>query len=240
MASGYLAARVPALSALDLPFSVTDRQAALSALDGVAGDYLAAELQKLTGYKLLGFWDNGFRHISNAVRPLRTLQDCEGLCIRTLDSMVYRDALAAMGFQPRSTDVKELMRVVQSGEVDAQENPLTNLVHFGIWRHHPYVSLTGHFFGLALLVCNAAWFDGLAADSQNALLEAAADANALQRELAAHEDDVLAQQLIDQGVQVLAPGDLDLASMRQATQAIVKREIKRLPPALVGAYLNQL
>lgn len=240
VASGYLAARVPALTVLDLPFSVADRKAALRALDGVAGSFLTSAVQEHTGYKVLGFWDNGFRHITNRVRAIRCVRDCEGLSVRTLDSAVYRDALAAMGLRPRTTDVQELLRVVRTGEVDAQENPLTNFVNFELWRHHPYVSLTGHFFGVLLLVCNRAWFAGLSAARQRALMDAARHSTRLQRELAAREDAALTQYLAERGIQVLGQHELDLDSMRQATRAIAERERKLLAPELVHAYLDQV
>ena len=137
-----------AVSVLDLPFSVQDRAAALAALDGHAGDLLRDAVARQSGFHVLAFWDNGFRHISNAVRPLRSPADCQGLVIRTLDSELYRQALGALGFKAITTDVKELVRVVQDGTVQAQENPLTNLLAFDLWKHHPHVSMSGHFFGV--------------------------------------------------------------------------------------------
>lgn len=240
VASGYLSAAVPELAALDLPLCVTDRAVALDALDGAAGAYLASALEHKTGYKLLGFWDNGFRHISNRLRAIRCAADCAGLVVRTLDSAGYREALSALGFSPRTTDVKDLLRVVQTHEVDAQENPLTNTVNFGIWRHHPHVSLTGHFFGVLLLVCNKAWFAGLAAREQEAVLGAAREATQLQRKLAANEDPVLTQYLAEQGVQVVQARDIDLGSMQRATRHIVDRQRKTLPQELVRGYLDQV
>jgi len=239
-ASGYLSARVPELAALDLPFCVQDRHTALRALDGSAGRQLASALEKKTGYKVLGYWDNGFRHVSNSLRPIHNMQDCKGLRIRTLDSAVYRDALAALGFAPITSDVKDLGRLVQSGEVDAQENPLTNFANFGLWQYHPHVSMTGHFFGVLLLVCNREWFKGLHAGRQEELLNAAEHATALQRQLAAGEDEALTKQLSARGIQILARESLDIHSMRQATRFIVDRQRKYLPPQLVRAYLDQV
>jgi TRAP-type C4-dicarboxylate transport system substrate-binding protein len=240
LASGYLSAMVPELAALDLPLCVTDRAAALDALDGAAGAYLAGALEKRSGYKLLGFWDNGFRHVSNRLRPIHSAADCAGMVVRTLDSAGYREALQAMGFIPRSTDVKDLLRVVQTHEVDAQENPLTNTVNFGIWRHHPHVSLTGHFFGVLLLVCNRAWFMGLAAREQEKVVNAAGEATRLQRALAANEDSQLAAYLAEQGVQVVHARDIDLVSMQQATRHIIERQRMTLPAELVRGYLDQV
>jgi TRAP-type C4-dicarboxylate transport system substrate-binding protein len=239
MASGYLSARVPELGVLDLPFSVTDRAQALAALDGTAGQLLAAAVARRTDYHVLGFWDNGFRHISNSVHPIRSPHDCQGLVIRTLDNAGYRAALAALGFEPRTTDVKDLVRVVSTGEVQAQENPLTNLMSFSLWRHHPFVSLTSHYFGVLLLVCNRAWFDELTPAQKDALSSAAKEATRHQRKLAAEADALALSELRGNGVQVLAPQELDMASMRQATLPVSRSARQSLPPALLQAYLGE-
>ena len=239
LASGYLSARVPELGVLDLAFSVTDRTRALAALDGDAGRLLADAVAQKTGYQVLGFWDNGFRHISNRVRPLRTPADCRGLVIRTLDNAGYRATLAALGFEPRTTDVKDLVRVVSSGEVQAQENPLTNLLTFSLWRHHPFVSLTGHYFGVLLLACNRAWFKALSGPQQQALQAAAADATGHQRQLAADADALALIELRGHGVEVLMPSELDMASLQQATWSVNQATRQALSPELLQAYLGE-
>lgn len=239
MASGYLSARVPALGVLDLPFSVTDRQQALAALDGAAGQFLREAVARDTGLHVLAFWDNGFRHVSNAVRPIRTPADCAGLVIRTLDSAAYRTLLGALGFKAVTTDVKDLVHAVQTGAVQAQENPLTNLLGFGLWRHHPHVSLTGHSFGVLLLVCSSAWHRGLGGARRSELQRAVAQATAQQRELAHAQDNSALTELQALGVQVLGPGDIDLPAMRAATSAFSASLRQQLPADLLQAYLPQ-
>ena len=238
MASGYLSAQVPELAVLDLPFSVGDRAAALAALDGEAGALLRQAVSQKTGMRVLGFWDNGFRHVTNRLRPIRTPADCAGLVIRTLDSALYRHSLSALGFKSVTTDVKELQRVVAAHEVDAQENPLTNFVNFGLWRHHPFVSLTGHFFGVLLLVCHAKWFDGLPAAKQQAVRHAAREATSSQRLLAAAEDEKAVAYLASQGVQITAAPDIALAEMRQCCAEVIARASMGLPGRLVASYLE--
>ncbi len=238
MASGYLSARVPELAVLDLPFSVQDRAAALAALDGSAGDMLREAVARQSGFHVLAFWDNGFRHISNAVRPLRSPADCEGLVIRTLDSALYRDALDAIGFKALTTDVKDLIRVVQDGTVQAQENPLTNLLSFDLWQHHPHVSLSGHFFGVLLLVCPRAWHQGLNKSQREELQAAVVEATAQQRKAAAAQDVTALERLRALGVQVVMPGSMDMAALREATAQVRQRYLDNLPPDLVQAYLN--
>ena len=238
MASGYLSHRVPELDVLDLPFAVAERTQALSALDGAAGQLLRQAVERATGLRVLAFWDNGFRHVSNAVRPLRTPADCQGLVIRTLDSAAYREALAALGFEPMTTDVKDLVRVVETGTVQAQENPLTNLLTFSLWRHHPHVSLTGHFFGLLLLVCPRAWHEALDDRQRRALDAAVAAATSTQRALAQHQDETALTALRAHGVQVLPPQELDMAALRAATSAVSQALRARLPTELLQAYLT--
>lgn len=237
-ASGYLTAYASDLAALDLPFTVKNREAALAALDHSAGQWLSDQLGQNSSFKVLGFWDNGFRHISNSVRPLRTPTDMQGLKIRTLDSAIYRESLNALGFTAVTTDVSELKQVLKSGEVQAQENPLTNYDNFKIYENHPYVSLTGHFFGVLLLVCNRQWFDSLSAKQQHAVDAAAARATQQQRTLAAQQDSALLTELAQRGVQIISSSDLDMGAMRSVTAHIIERERQTLSKPMVQHYLD--
>ena len=73
----------PELQLLELPFVVEDRGAAFRALDGEYGDIARERVHDRTACRLLGYWDNGFRHLSTRVRPIRTPEDCRGIRIRT-------------------------------------------------------------------------------------------------------------------------------------------------------------
>lgn len=238
MASGYLTARVPELAVIDLPFSQSDRHAAYAALDGRAGDMLREAVHGATGYRVLGFWDNGFRHLTNHARPLRGCADCAGLVVRTLDNRIYQETMAAMGFTPVVTDVRDLRDAVMTGRVDAQENPLTNSVVFELYRKHRHLSMTGHFFGVVLFLCHADWFDNLSPVARRAVRSAAAAATAEQRRLAEAQDTDALAVLKDEGVEILTQADLDMDGFQTACAAILERERAKLPPELVAAYLG--
>lgn len=237
-ASSYLARRVPALAAFDLPFPGADRIAAYRRLDGALGELVADAVQRSTEYRVLGFWDNGFRHLSNRVRPIAHPRDCRGLTIRTLDNALHHAVFSSLGFAPVTVDVRDLVHAVQSGQVDAQENPLTNTVGFGLHEWHRQHSLTGHFFGVALLLANRAWFDGLAPEARSRLLQAAAAATLVQRGLAAQEErrGLAALQLA--GAQVLNAADIDLESFQAAVEPVRKRLLVTLDPALRALLLD--
>jgi TRAP-type C4-dicarboxylate transport system substrate-binding protein len=214
--SSYLAGRVPSLELFDRPFRFADREAAYAALDGAAGRRMTEDVARTTGFRTLEFWDNGFRHISNGRHPIRRPADCAGLRIRTLDNVMHQAFFRRLGFEPMFIDVKDLIAAVADGTVDAQENPLTNILNFDLHRHHRFVSLTAHLFGVALLLVNAARHDGWPVDVQAAVQAAAATATAQQRREAAAEDDLCRQRLTAEGVQFVSGNDLDRAAFERA------------------------
>jgi TRAP-type transport system periplasmic protein len=238
MASGYLSARVPALSALDLPFTVHDRASAMASLDGAVGASLDQEVGERSGLKVLGFWDNGFRHLTNKRHPIRAPADCLGLKVRTIDSADYRATLAALGFEPLSIDVRELVSAVAGGRVDAQENPLANYLLFEIWRHHRFVSLTSHLFGVALLICHAAWWHMLSADQQQRVLQAARKSCVVQRRLAAEEDQRALAVMKTLGMEVSPASSLDLTALKACCQSLVAARRLVLPSQMFDQYVQ--
>ena len=218
-ASSYLAARVPALGVFDQPFQAGAREAVFAGLDGDAGTELAEQVAAATAYRVLGWWDNGIRHISNAVRPIRTPADCVGLRLRTLDNAQHQAAFRRLGFQPMFIDVADLSRAVADRTVDAQENPLTNLVNFDLHAHHRHVSLTGHLLGIALLLVNRARYDALPDEPRRRLDAAARESEVHQRALAIAEDAECLRLLADAGVTVIGPDAIDLQGFRAAVAA---------------------
>ena len=214
--SSYLAARVPSLELFDRPFRFADRAAAYALLDGPTGRRLGDEAARATGFHVLGFWDNGFRHISNGRHPIRRPADCEGLRIRTLDNARHQAFFRRLGFEPVFIDVKDLVKAVAEGTVDAQENPLTNIVNFELQRYHRFVSLTAHLFGVALLLANRQRFDGWPAELRAALAAAAAIATSEQRREAAAEDARCYDRLAAEGVQFISGTELDRAAFERA------------------------
>ena len=185
---------VPELQLLELPFLVRDRTTVWRALDGELGELFTRRLDATTPFRVLGLWDNGFRHLTNKVRPIRRPADCRGLRIRTQGSALHAEVFRALGFEPMAIDIKRFVQEVAGDTVDAHDNPLTSIYVFGVHRHHRYITLTGHFFGASFLLCNAGHYESWPPDVRAAVDEAAREATALQRKLAVSEDqDVLAK-----------------------------------------------
>jgi len=201
--TSYLAARVPEFALLDLPFLIDDREKAYRILDRELGALLTERLAAVSGFKILSFWDNGFRHFSNRQHPIRTPADCEGLKLRTLFSELHADVFRLLGFDPVALDVKDLLAAAADGSIDAQENPLTNTYNFGLHKHHPYLTLSSHFFGAAALLCNRQHFESWPKRVQDAVIAAAAAATVAQRKFAAEEDVTVLAKLRESGADIV-------------------------------------
>ena len=179
---------VPDLQLLDLPFLVRDRATVWRALDGELGARFIRGFEAATPFKALGLWDNGFRHLTNKVRPIRRPEDCRGLRIRTQPTALHGEVFRALGFEPMAVDIKRFVQEIAGDTFDAHDNPLTNIHTFGVHRHHRHITLSSHFFGASFMLCNAAHYRAWPADVRGVVDEAAREATALQRRLAASED----------------------------------------------------
>mgnify|MGYP001321688942 FL=1 len=178
----------PELRILELPFVVKDRATVFKALDGEFGQSAARRIDDNTLCKHLGFWDNGFRYLSNRVRPIRKPEDCRGIRIRTQMSDLHGEVFRALNFEPIKSDIKDFVEQVGGDRFQAQDNPLTNIYNFGVHNHHRYITLTAQFGGASAFVCNAAQYQGWPNDVRAAVDAAAKEATAYQRQLAAAED----------------------------------------------------
>src|SRR5213594_224114 len=227
----------PHLQLLELPFIVKDRGAVFKALDGEYGEAARQRVTDNTACRLLGYWDNGFRHLTNRVRPIRTPEDCRGLRIRTQMSDLHGEVFRALGFEPIAADVKEFVEQIAGDRFQAQDNPLTNIYNFGVHRHHRYITLTGHFWGASALVVNAAHYRGWPADVRAAVDIAAREATAYQRQLAAAEDAEIMAKLDPAANDVLRLTDSEREAFMRAVQPVVEKYRRQLDARLF-AYLE--
>ena len=194
--SSYLTEPVPELGFVDLPFLFSSKKQARAAMDGALGATLAARIEERADYRIVGWFENGFRHISNRLRPVRSPADLAGMTIRVLPSKVQARAFELLGAQPLRWDLTEALQAIVTGTIDAQENPLANTVTYGAHKYHRFHTLTGHFYvSRPILTCRAQ-FDGWPKPLQEAVRRAAIDAVAFQRDLAVAEE-VEARQAIE-------------------------------------------
>ena len=225
----------PELQLLELPFVVQERGAAFGALDGAYGETARQRISDTTPCRLLGYWDNGFRHLSTRVRPIRAPEDCRGIRIRTQMSDLHGEVFRALGFEPIAADVKEFVDQIGGERFQAQDNPLTNIYNFGVHHHHRYITLSAHFWGASALVCNAAHYRGWPRNVQAAVDAAAREATAYQRQLAAAEDAQILSKLDPAANEVIRLSDDERAAFMRAVQPVLDKYRRQLDPRLFAA-----
>jgi TRAP-type C4-dicarboxylate transport system substrate-binding protein len=200
--SSYLTDRVPALGFVDLPFLFARRDQARGAMDGKLGQFLAAKIEDRVNYRILGWYENGFRQISNRLRTIRTPADLKDMRIRVLPSEVQARTFELLGAVPLRWDLTEAIAAIKAGTIDAQENPFANTVTYGVHKFHHYHSVTNHFYISRPIFLNRTAFEVWPKDLQEAMREAVAASVAYQRELAIEEDKSAHQAIVDQRCEI--------------------------------------
>ena len=237
--SSYLAKRVPELGLFDQHFVVPDRRRAYALLDGALGNRLRDEVAKATGFEVLGYWDNGLRHITSAV-PIKSVADCTGLKLRTLANEDHQRVFRALGFDPHAIDVRDLPEAVTTRRVDAQENPLTNTLNFGIHETHRHILLTRHLLGVALVLFNAKRLAELEPAHRAGLQRAVDRATQAQRRFAEDDDDICSAELRAQGVELTELDDATRTAFTQATRPEVDITRASFSPELRALFDEEL
>ncbi len=234
--SSYLADRVPELGLFDQHFAVPDRRHAYAILDGALGRRLATVVEQTTGFTILAYWDNGLRHISSATGAIRHPRDCQGLKIRTLKNEQHQRVFRALGFDPVVIDVRDLPEAVESGKVDAQENPLTNIYNFGLHKTHRHLTLTQHILGVAPVLFNkhsvAAWPEPVRLAVRRALSEATVE----QRRFAEEDDTLCFEALAADGCEIVTLSEKERAEFSAATDDVVGQFRSRFKPELIELF----
>jgi TRAP-type C4-dicarboxylate transport system substrate-binding protein len=172
------------------------------AMDGKLGEFLAGKIEQRVNYRILGWFENGFRHISNRLRPIRTPADLKGMRIRVLPSEVQARTFELLGAVPLRWDLTEAIAAIKAGTIDAQENPFANTVTYHVHKFHKFHSVTNHFYISRPIFMHRDSFEAWPQDLQDAMRAAVTAAVAYQRELAIEEDVSARKALADEGCEI--------------------------------------
>jgi len=214
--TGPLGNFVPEVFALDLPFLFRDYDHARAVLDGEIGQELLAKIgeNNLVG---LAWSENGFRHVTNSQRPVRTPADLEGLKLRTMENKVHMTAFSGMGAAPTPMAFPELFTALQQGVVDGQENPVTVITASKFWEVQKYVSLTGHVYSPAAVLASPVLYDGLSDEQKGWFDEAAKASAAATRAEVNRLEEAGVALLLENGMEVIT--DIDKAPFAALAEA---------------------
>jgi TRAP-type C4-dicarboxylate transport system substrate-binding protein len=209
--SSYLTDRVPELGFVDLPFLFSSNPQARAAMDGELGAFLVRKTEERINYRILGWFENGFRHISNRLRPIHLPADMTGMKIRVLPSEIHRRTFELLGAVAMRMDLTEAIAMIKAGTLDAQENPLANTVTYGVHKFHKFHTLSYHFYISRPIFLHRPSFVAWPAELQRAMQAAVNEAVAYQRKLAVEEHEQSYKAIVGEGCEIneLTPTEHD-------------------------------
>lgn len=211
----------PKLNVLDLPYQFETAAQAYKVLDGSIGRGLLAELEA-HGLKGLAFWEVGFRSLANSRRPVLKADDIKGLKLRTTPNPAHIKAFQLMGANPQPMPFGEVYAALESRAIDGHENPPTLMLSSKMNEVQKYLSLTRHAYTALVVVMNKAKFDALKPEHQQVLLQEAAAAAKLQRELNAKGEAGALAQLKAGGMQIV--DHPDMGSVRELVRSETRKQ----------------
>ena len=215
--SSYFEKILPEIKILDLPYLFNNRNEAYNSLKSDFFSYIDGKL-KDKNLKLLGFWDNGIRHISSKIKLIKTLSDCKGQVIRTTPSPLHIEIFKKLGFVPKPLDVRDFKIAIEKNDIDAQENPLTNYWNFGVYKKQEFVTLTSHMFGFCLFVINDDYFNKLSDINKKFLINKSKEVTDYQRKLAIDEDDILISKIKSENIKIQTIDKKNLEDFKGVTK----------------------
>lgn len=170
--TAYFSSLVPEVEVFQLPFLFNSLDEARTAVEGGAKDIIFNKFEDV-GIVGLAFWENGFRELTNNVKPIKTPDDLKGIKMRTLPSTVQVKCWEALGAVATQIDASELYTALQQGTVNAEENPLHEVVSRKFYEVQPYVTLTDHVYTPFMMGMSKITWDKLSDEQKTIIMDAA-------------------------------------------------------------------
>ncbi len=178
--TGPLGNFVPEVKIVDIPFLFRNYDHARKVMDGPIGQDLLKKMQQ-KGLVGLAWTENGFRHMTNSVRPIVSASDAKGLKMRTMENKVHMDGYKTFGILPTPMAFPELFTALQQGTVDGQENPIPVILAAKFAQVQGHLSLTNHVYSPAVLILSPQVWSKLSDADKQVFLDAARKAAIAQR-----------------------------------------------------------
>ena len=207
---------VPQVKLFNLPFLFKDRESCYKVLDGEIGTQIADRFVKV-GIRSLGWFENGFRNITNSKVAVEKPEDMNGMKIRVMEDDVFILTMKALGASPLPMAFGELYTALEQKTVDAQENPLAVIHSSRFFEVQNYLAMTGHFYSPAVLLISEITWQTLSPEHQKIVADAAAEARDYERQLSLKADQELEEACAKEGMVITHP---DKAPFAEAVASV--------------------
>ena len=224
---------------LDLPYQFNSTAEVDTMLDGPMGQQLLAKLEA-KGLVGLGFWEIGFRNLTNSKRPIEKWEDLKGLKIRTVQSPVFRTFFDHLGANAQPMPINEVFSALEMHAIDGQENPISLIATQRYNEVQKYLTLSEHIYTAYVLLMSKKTWDSLD-DAQRAQVRRAAEqARGEQRELARKANSEKLAELKDSGMQVNALSDEQRQRFVDQAKVVTEQVSGSIDAEFVSAWQTEL
>lgn len=222
MNSGILAGVRPEFAVFDLPFMINSIAEADAILNGTTAGALHSKLEG-SGLVGLGYFELGFRDISNSKRPINKAEDLEGLKLRVIPNPINTEWVAALGATAVPLPFNELPAALSQKTVDGQENPVATILAAKLYESQPHLALTHHQYNpQSVLVSGKVW-ETLSPEDRKAITEAVQESATFQRAKSREAASSALENLEKNGVQVTKPSADELAKLRNKVKPVINK-----------------
>lgn len=214
--SSIMSSTFPAFGLFEMPYLVKDREHMARIEEAIFWPTLRPLVAE-QGFDIIAVWENGYRHVTNSIRPIETPADLSGVKLRTPRGIWRVKMFQAFGANPTPMAFSEVFVALQTGVMDGQENPLPHTVSSKFHEVQPFLSLTAHVYSPAYVTVNAERWSRLAEDVRQILEATARETQAYVYATAQRLETESLQQLADADIAVNEP---DVERFIAASQAI--------------------
>jgi tripartite ATP-independent transporter DctP family solute receptor len=239
MNSGIFASLVKEFAVYDFPFLFANAREADAVVDGAFGKSLHAKLEE-KGLVGLGYYELGFRHITNSKRPINKVEDIAGLKLRVIPNPINIDWVTALGANPTPLPFPELYAALEQKAVDGQENPVATINGAKLYEVQKHLALTSHQYNPQSIVVSKKFWDGLSADEKKLLQDAANESIKYQREQSRAAAAGILDQLKKAGMQVTELPPAEIAKLRDKMKPVIAKHSAAVGEATVQALMAEL
>ncbi|MFA1820091.1 TRAP transporter substrate-binding protein [Virgibacillus oceani] len=214
----------------ELPYLFKSREDARAAYDGEVGNIINEKAEN-NGFKVLAYWEHGVRHITNNVKPIKNLEDLDGIKLR-VTSDTRREVFEKLGASPVTMGFTELYSALQQGVMDGQENSINNIYTSNIYEVQDYLSLSSHMYSSSPLIINLDVWNSLSEDERKVLEENAVKYRDIQRERHVEQEEENIKRIVDEGVEL---NEVDIEEFEQISERIMDELSERFGEELINA-----
>ncbi|QQK78832.1 TRAP transporter substrate-binding protein [Salicibibacter cibi] len=229
---------LPEYGVFDLPFVIPDHEVADEVLDGPFGDQMLDMLedQDLVG---LAWWENGFRNLTNDVQPVESMDDLEGLTLRTMETDIHLDVWETLGANPTPMSMGEVFTGLQQGTIDGQENPYPTIDLEGFDEVNDYLSGTNHVYTPFVFLFSKPIWDDLDEEQQDAIAESAYEAREFNRERTREVEESSLEDLQER-MEFSEITDEEFERFQEAVEPVIEDHSEAIGEDIVNDFMEEV